>query len=44
MDNECKNCCDCICLSCEKRDNCRCDLGCNDNSIKECVEVIYDSF
>lgn len=38
MDNSCQNCGECICLSCEERDKCRCDgfIGCEDKPLKEC--------
>jgi hypothetical protein len=42
MDNSCKNCGECICLSCEIRDRCRCDRECKDEPLEECNRKIEE--
>ena len=42
IENSCENCGQCVCLSCTKRDQCRCDMACEDKPLTECGEVDYE--
>ena len=41
MNNDCNNCGECICLTCENRDKCRCDI-CSDKALIECIRKIHE--
>jgi hypothetical protein len=42
--NACENCGQCICISCIKRDDCRCSMFCEDNPLTECNDKEFDGF